>query len=105
MRGALLAHELVLGSKAQVALGDLLQARLGVYRPLGETVDKLRREVRGKRVEHEPARVLVAGVEVEGAHDGLVDVLEGGVHAARVRALLGLANHDERGYPKVARHL
>ena len=50
-------------------------------------------------------RGLEPRVQVQGAHDGLVDVLERRVHAARASAPLGLAEDDELPYAQGSRDL
>ena len=100
VRGPLLGDELVLGAAAHLALRDLLEARLGA--------DGLSRERRGdlgaERGHHEGVGHVVAGVEVQRAHERLVDVLEGRVHAARPRAELGLPHQDEGAHAEALGH-
>lgn len=100
MRRTLLAQELVLRGAVHVSLDDLLDAGLGAYGLAGE----LRGHVGLQGAQDEVVRDVKARVQVEGAHDGLVDVLERGVHAARPGAALGLAHEDERGQAQLLCH-
>ena len=74
-----------------VGLHALLEEGLGVRRVLGT----LGRQMRLERAVDELRRRIPAGIEVERAHEGLVDILERGMKTARTGAGLRRAEDDE----------
>ena len=85
------ADKLVARSFAELCLGLLLQQRLGVL--LGKRTARNHEGAEG--VEHPTPGRLKAAVDEDGARHGLIDVLQGRMHTAGPRALLGKAHDDD----------
>ena len=101
MRRALGADQLVRGRLVAVGLHALLQKRLGVCRMLGTLGSQMRLE----RTVDKLRRGIPAGVQIQRAHERLVDVLERRVQAARAGTGLGGTKDDDVIDTQLVRHL
>ena len=91
MRRALGANELVRRRFVTVGLHALLQKRLGVRRVFGT----LSSQVRLKRAVNKLRRGIPTSIQVQRAHERLIDVLERRMQAACARTGLGGTKDDD----------
>ena len=91
MCGALGADQLIRGRLVAVCLHALLQERLGVRGVLGT----LGGQVRLKRTVDELRRRIPTGIQIQRAHERLVNVLKRRMQAARAGTGLGGAKDDD----------
>ena len=101
MRGALGADQLIRGRLMAVCLHALLQERLGVRRVLGT----LGSQVRFERTVDKLRRGIPAGIQIQRAHERLIDVLERRVQTARAGTGLGGTKDDDVVDTQLMRHL
>ena len=94
---SILADHLVGRRVHAVGLNALLQIALGIGRVLGALIGQMGLE----RARDEGLGDIPTAVQIQGADQGLVDVLESGVHAASTSPLLGGAQDDDLVDPQL----